>query len=444
MRKFHSYFVVILGLILSLSACVSEKEIETFDESLTGTYSYHIGGYDWGPAVDTVFVKFNKVLDEISPGAITITETKEVTDFTKDSFPVTEQSFELEIVDAYFVDELKNEAKEPTNTVAFEVAVDPETTNPLYFSVEFGRYVWSNPYTLTFELTGKSKPHVQGAEVAKLDINKMPTEIKTAADNFDTDSFETSDGTQYDYAHYSPETNSDTLFVWLHGGTEGAGVGIEKTDPSIILLANKASILSESTFQETVGGAHILAPQSPTMWMDMNGQEFYTIDGSSTYEESLHELIMTYKNDIGAEKVILAGPSNGGFMTLRLARLYPDAYDALIPIAHGYHTTNLSDEKLHSIKHIPMFFIYAESDDTLPPEEYSIPVIKRLRDMNANDIKVSSTRSVIDLSGEYRDRMNLPYTYNPHWSWIYFHNNESADDEDGTLVFDWIGEQVNE
>lgn len=435
MKKIHSYFAVFIGVALILSACVSGKEDSILDESISGTYSYHIGGYDWGPAVDTVFLEFNEKLDEVPTDAITITETKEVTDFTDDSFPVVQKSSDLEIAKAYFVDDKKIKSETPTNKVAFEIAVNPNTANPLYFSAKFGRYIWSDPYTLTFTL---KRNHTI------LDIDKIPTEVTTVADDFDIDSFEASDGTLYNYAHYSPEFKSDTLFVWLHGGTEGAAADLEKTDPSMVLLANKASVLSNPEFQEEIGGAHILAPQSPTMWMDMNGQEFYTIDGSSTYEESLHELIMTYKNDIGAEKVILAGPSNGGFMTLRLAILYPDAYDALIPIAHGYHTTNLSDEKLHSIKHIPMFFIYAESDDTLPPEEYSIPVIKRLCDMNADDIKVSSTRSVIDLSGEYRDRMNLPYTYNPHWSWIYFYNNNAKDNENGVSVFDWIGAQIQQ
>ena len=235
MKKIHSYFAVFIGVALILSACVSGKEDSILDESISGTYSYHIGGYDWGPAVDTVFLEFNEKLDEVPTDAITITETKEVTDFTDDSFPVVQKSSDLEIAKAYFVDDKKIKSETPTNKVAFEIAVNPNTANPLYFSAKFGRYIWSDPYTLTFTL---KRNHTI------LDIDKIPTEVTTVADDFDIDSFEASDGTLYNYAHYSHEFKSDTLFVWLHGGTEGAAADLEKTDPSMVLLANKARVLS--------------------------------------------------------------------------------------------------------------------------------------------------------------------------------------------------------
>lgn len=455
MKKYTSIFAVIFGVfIFLLTACVVEEEIEELngadagqdeilEKPVTGTYSFHIGGYDWGPAVDTVYVEFNEQFDEVPKEAIIVSETKEVVDFTDDNFPVIEETFELKVTRTYFVDANYKETNEPTQTVGFDIAVDPDSANPLLYSADSRRYVWSDPYYLSFKLAEDSKLVVRGAVVNELKIEQNPTNIETVADDFDMDSFEATDGTHYEYAYYSPEEKSDSLFVWLHGGTEGAAVGLENTDSSIPLLANKASILSKDEFQKSVGNAHVLVPQSPTMWMDMNGQNFYTIDGSSTYEESLRELILYYKEKVGAEKVILAGPSNGGYMTLRLAVLYPDDYDALIPIAHGYNNHYLSDEDLKRIRHIPMFFIYAEEDDTLLPIEHSIPSINRLRELGADDIKVSSTRNVVDTSGKYTDEWDNPYTYNPHWTWIYFLNNETADDKDGILIFDWIGKQFN-
>ena len=228
------------------------------------------------------------------------------------------------------------------------------------------------------------------------------------------------------------------MLVWLHGGGEGKGEGIVGTDPSIVLLANKASVFSTEDFQEAVGNMHIFAPQSPTMWLDMDGEGTYTTDGTSVYEESLKELIDHYKEEVGAEKVILAGPSNGGYMTLRMAVLYPEDYDALIPICHGYRSEWLTDEQLDSIKNIPMFFIYADSDEVLIPAKNSIPVIQRLRDLGAEEVKVSSTDIVEDTSGNYKGEDGNPYLYNGHWSWIYFFNNESFDNDDNTAIFDWI------
>lgn len=462
MKKYLKYFTALFGfVVLLLTACTDDtgtdmddnvdgdvdddtEDVTETPDSLTGTYDLYVGGYDWGPAVDTVYVEFSETLDEVPTDALTISETKQVTDWTDETFPVVEETFELEIINAYFVDNDKEESTDPTETVAFEIAVDPNTANPLLYSMQTSRNTWSDPYYLTFELVDGASLMVDGAAVTDLTIEQEPNDIETVADDFDMDTFEASDGTNYEYAHFSPEEDSDTLFVWLHGGGEGQGPEVENTDPSVVLLANKASVLSKDEFQNPVGNAHVLVPQSPTMWLDMDGNQTYTTDGTSAYEESLRELINDYKEQVGAEKVVLAGPSNGGHMTLRMAVLFPDDYDALIPICHGYRSDWLTDDELDGIKHIPMFFIYAENDDTLDPLENSVPTIERLRAMDAAEIKVSATENVVDTSEEYTDEDGNPYEYDGHWSWIYFHNNESADDEDGTLVFDWIGEQVSE
>lgn len=58
-------------------------------------------------------------------------------------------------------------------------------------------------------------------------------------------------------------------------------------------------------------------------------------DGTSYYQESLHELIAAYKEKVGATKVVIAGCSNGGYMTLLMAMAYPDEYDAIVPICEA-------------------------------------------------------------------------------------------------------------
>ena len=58
------------------------------------------------------------------------------------------------------------------------------------------------------------------------------------------------------------------LVIWLHGAGEGG------TDPTIAYTGNKVVNLSGPEIQAKLGGAWILAPQTPTMWMD---------DGSGQY-----------------------------------------------------------------------------------------------------------------------------------------------------------------
>lgn len=67
------------------------------------------------------------------------------------------------------------------------------------------------------------------------------------------------------YAEFTPENSNDVLVVWLHGLLEG---GSQNTDPYITLLGNEAANLASEEFQKTIGGAHILVPQSPSFWMD--------------------------------------------------------------------------------------------------------------------------------------------------------------------------------
>src|SRR5699024_1899851 len=143
MKKYTSIFAVIFGVfIFLLTACVVEEEIEELngadagqdeilEKPVTGTYSFHIGGYDWGPAVDTVYVEFNEQFDEVPKEAIIVSETKEVVDFTDDNFPVIEETFELKVTRTYFVDANYKETNEPTQTVGFDIAVDPDSANPL-------------------------------------------------------------------------------------------------------------------------------------------------------------------------------------------------------------------------------------------------------------------------------------------------------------------------
>lgn len=89
------------------------------------------------------------------------------------------------------------------------------------------------------------------------------------------------------YCFYRPEEADEhkvPLLIWLHGAGEG---GME---PLIAATGNKVVNLISPDIQELFGGAYLLAPQTPTMWMD-NGSGEYTLDGVSIYVEPLERLI---------------------------------------------------------------------------------------------------------------------------------------------------------
>ena len=129
-----------------------------------------------------------------------------------------------------------------------------------------------------FDITLKDESVTSnGLPVQDITIDRNYTNKTTAANNFAVDTYQASDGVSYDYATYTPATNSDTLVVWLHGLGEGGAyattISDRETDPYITLLANKATALAGEEFQNTIGNAHILVPQCPTYWMDNDGKK---------------------------------------------------------------------------------------------------------------------------------------------------------------------------
>lgn len=201
-------------------------------------------------------------------------------------------------------------------------------------------------------------------------------------------------------------------------------------------------------FQNTVGNAHILVPQCPTYWMDNDrkGSNFkdggIQADGTSFYTQSLKELIDFYQDKCGAKKIVLAGCSNGGYMTVALAIDDPDKYTAVVPICEAMSDDLITDEQIKNLAKVPSFYIYSEDDTTVIPNKHEIPTLKRIEAQNPKNLCVSTSKQVLDTSGNYKGEDGQPYVYNGHWSWIYFDNNESKCDKTGQTVWDWIAEQV--
>ena len=416
---------------------------------VTGTYALYVEGDDWGCGTNLATLTLDKVLDAVDKDAFVVTETKIATDWSDPEFAEVETTSDRTVLDAYLVDEEGNRTEEPSSKVALELYISPSEGSPLNYSNVNGYNYWTSPYELSISLSDGAALTSEGEAVASLSIDPAYTEMATEFDDVAMDDFTSESGVPYHYAHYEPEGGSETMVVWLHGGGEG-GVQIygDATNPLTILMANEAGNLFQDEFQEAVGGANILVPQSDTYWMDMEGNTASSLwaanEGTSYYTESLMELINKYKEETGSKKVILTGCSNGGFMSILMAKTYPDAIDAIVPICPPTKAEQVTDEEVEALKDIPMYFIYAQCDDTVVPEVYEIPLLEKFKAAGIENINLYTPETVADTTGRFQAEDGSTYQYAGHWSWIYFFNNEAKDNETGLTAWEFIAQNAAE
>lgn len=438
MKKIFSLCLAAM-MSFSLTACQGKSG----SDKITGDYSIHVNGYDWGSGVDEVTVTLSDVIDEVNKDDFTITETKQATDFASETKDIIIVNNERTINDVYLCDENGERTDKASQYIKFELGVSPSEGGAFLYSAQTGYNTWSDPYELAIQLADGKTLTSAGTEVTSFTINTAYTDRTTSVDHFEKKSYTATDGVTYQYACYQPEEASKTLFVWLHGGGEG---GVENTDPYVTLLGNEVSVYGSADFQNAIGGANVLVPQCPTFWMDPKGNQIaggnasaYS-DGTSFYTKSLMELIEAYKEETGSTRVILTGCSNGGFMALRLAIDYPEAFSAVAPVAEAMQERFLTDEDLNKIKDIPMYFVYSTNDPVADPTLHEIPTLQRLVNLGASQLHVATTDRVIDTSGTIVKEDGTPHEYSGHWSWIYFHNNESKCNDCGLSPWEWMAE----
>lgn len=424
---------LLVCLMMILTAIIGVKAEDSPSQiTATGSYKIVVEGYDWGPSVSKTIIKLNQTVTGINNGDIAVTENKMW-------YSGNIEAFNREVTTTYLSDENGLKVTNPSNYITIEMKVSPNDGSPFIYQ---GLNNWTKPYYLTF--TVKNDFSANEGLVHTLTIDQDPTgRIMPQADRFTYNTYTARvDGTSYSYAAYTPQTDNkkNPLIIWLNGGGEGG------SDATIATLGNKVTALIGDKIQRTMARAYVLVPQAPTAWM--RGYST-TNGGDSIYTESLMELIKTYvanNSDIDPDRIYIGGCSNGGYMTLQMVTKYPDYFAAAFPICTGYSSATMTDENLSKIKDLPLWFLYAENDTVLDPTVFSIPLIQRLRAMNAGNLHVSSPAKVIDTSGLYftesNNRSLTPYEYNGHWSWIYAFNSESYDDNDSSLeLFAWLAKQ---
>ncbi len=235
------------------------------------------------------------------------------------------------------------------------------------------------------------------------------------------------------YGYFVPtlKGGKKPLIVWLHGAGEGG------QDTAIAYSGNKVTELTEDWVQEKFGGAFVLAPQCPTMWLD-DGSHKYGDSGKSMYTEALKavidEFISLYDNAIDPNRVYIGGDSNGGFMTMRMLMSYPEFFAAAFPICEAMIDKAITEEDIDNLKKIGIWFTHAKNDPVVVPKNYVVPTYERLIAAGAKNVHFTFWDRIVDLHDQFKNEKGEPYEYFGHFAWIPMLNDDCKVDYDGKPV----------
>ncbi|MBO7401734.1 MAG: prolyl oligopeptidase family serine peptidase [Lachnospiraceae bacterium] len=425
----------ILGTIIGLS--YTGNVVSESVAPVTATSTLVVTGYDWGPGANKIVLNL--------PGEV------KAGDVSDDMFKVSvaKQGFmaamgdtvaDRKVVAVYISDEQGNKVNGKSKYVTIEMEVDPakDETSPFHYDfMDTQRNTWADPYTHTITLDNGKKLQIGKTVYSKLECKKQSKTICPDLNDV-TESVVTYDGQELRYASYAPEKLSkdnvkNALIIWLHGMGEGG------KDIRINTLGNKVSALWKEDIQKCFdgNGAYVLAPQSPTMWMDNGTGELTMGNTDSMYQEALWQLITKYVEsnpDIDPNRILIGGCSNGGYMTMNMIILHPDYFAAAYPCCEAFGDENITDAQLQAIKNIPMWFTHAKNDTTVVPEGFTVATYNRLVAAGAKEVHFTFWDDVRDTTGLYKNEDGTAYSYMGHYSWIYLLNNENTKDFNGSNV----------
>ena len=455
----------------------------------TVRYTTVTEGQDWGPAVTKLILDPGVQLDaaSIDAGKFAVSSARVFPDVDymtyemSDPYPHEE---EREVTAAYLSDEHGN-AQENGACLTLELAVAPylEAGSPFWFNLltNMNEYIDISHTVATVE-------PLAAADGKSVQLTAQSMEnagnVTLLADDFDTTgryAYTYDSGKRkidLSYASWFPgksqEAGSTPLIIWLHGMGEGG------TDPNVAILGNKVVNLITDDIQQHFGGtgAAVLAPQTPTMWLDTSGtgtMAMGTANSESFYTEALMSLIVEFTAahpEIDTSRMYIGGCSNGGYMTINMLVSYPGVFAAAYPVCEPYQNNWITEEKLASLADTPIWLTAAKSDtvvtiyegywDEEPPflyhvttddndqevpvYEYSNALYDRLVNAGAENVHYSLFDKVLDTTGLYMDETGEPYEYDGHWSWLYTLNNQCVEEIDGkeTSLFAWLANQRRE
>ncbi len=452
------------AIVLNLALCgtMAFGAVTTPDEGpgapehiASGTQITQVEGFDWGPGVTKTILSLDKTVtaESVAAAKFCAIENKQTYDYeayakvAKEApYTRTEDQTHRIITAAYTCDAKGNRTNDSSSHIALELRCTPSEGSSFYFSSGTWQNSWCEFYNLQVDLIDDAALTTEdGTKITLLSVDPAVNWADSLMPDLEgidlSGTFTSSNGDKLTYASYAPanasEANKRPLVIWLHGAGEGGA------DPRLALLGNKVTALTGTNFQNRMGGAFVLTPQVPDFWMtyDENGSWQDNPGTDSIHLTGLKELIDAYvaaNPAIDRDRIIIGGCSNGGYMTMDMILNYPDYFAAAYPICEAYKDASITDAQLQAIKNVPVWFVYAENDDTVDPTANAAPTISRLRAMGAN-VHASVFDDVHDTTGLYRAEDGSAHQYSGHWSWLYFFNDECAS---GNLpMWTWMAAQ---
>ena len=440
----------------------------------------YVSSCDWGPCIEKIVVNTSGT---ILPNRVRAEDFK-VSQilYPKDSnIGVTKST--LSVTDAFTSDSKGNKISTHSNYITILTDVHPEAENSSPF-VSFALSTRFSPfygYKISNSELNISISKVKGyvnADVAKFSHSKYEYTLSNEDEE---------ESVTLNYSFYIPESEGKKfpLILWFHG------MGESGTNPYQVLLGTKLTSLATEKIQSYFeDGCAILAPQCPTGWLESTkksslGVRYWTpVDKDSVknkikkpvknflnkifvndtpeeektpfaavsfYTEPVKKLLYTFLAEhpkIDRNRIYVGGCSAGGYMTVNMLLESPELFAAAFPICEFYLDSKITSSQIKNLSEKPIWFVFAENDETVNPEKNSSPTIKRLRENGAKNLHSSVFRNVVDLSGKYLldrsaepddDEYGLPYEYSGHYSWIYVLNDEC--EENGVSLFKWLSEQ---
>ncbi|WP_306206422.1 prolyl oligopeptidase family serine peptidase [Actinoplanes sp. RD1] len=216
----------------------------------------------------------------------------------------------------------------------------------------------------------------------------------------------------------SGRTGKRPLIVWLHGGGEGASLPDDYYDNETVLRANRGALgFATREAQRIFAGAHVVAPQSTSFWLE-DGDRF-----APQIRDVIRDVARRRAVDTG--RIHVVGASNGGFMSLKMTTAYPRLFASSVPICGvvAGDPPRIPDADLARIS-TPTWLVASRDDDTVDPIANTV---------HAHDL---IPRSILSL---YDTVTWNGYRFPGHWSWIYVARNDPR--HRGQRLWQWMARQ---
>ena len=371
-------------------------------------FDLHAHVFDYGEAIDQVQIDLSSVLGD---------RTIETSTLTTDMFQVAATATDPYNSNAVLYEDVARtvtsvSVENGIVTLNLACQYNGQGQSTLNYSLDAGRNLSADvAYDITLT---KDIALSDGSTIAKDALSFSQDEIF----NEETAAFTAGNSDGLNYQLYVPENAADgkdhPLIVWFHGGGEG-GYGEAQNNTSQ-LRANRGALgFAEEGAQQIFGGAYVLAPQSPNSW-SRDGQE--SLDHATAL---INTIVNTY--NIDADRIYVAGCSDGGWMTVNMAIENPEMFAAIVPICAAFGSS--TDEELLTLKDNNIWMVHALNDTSVEPENTS----DRL-----HGLIPSSFYTVYDTVTV--DGINYP----GHWSWIYVARNMPT--HNGQSIFQWMASKT--